>query len=55
MSPRDLLATAPSQEGDAPAWSWYVPLVLMAVLIAALVAYSYFVKTLVPLVLVPPG
>jgi hypothetical protein len=51
MAPCDLLATAPSQEGDAPAWSWYVPLILMAVLVAAFLAYLYFIKTLMPLVL----
>jgi hypothetical protein len=50
MAPCDLLATASSQGGDAPAWSWYVPLALVAVLIAALLAYLYFIKTLMPLV-----
>ena len=51
MAARDLLATAPPQGGDVPAWSWYVPLILMAVLIAAFLTYLYFTKKLLPLVL----
>jgi hypothetical protein len=34
-----------------PAWSWYVPLVLMAVVIAAVLAFAHFNKTFMPLVL----
>ena len=33
-----------------PAWSWYVPLILMVVLIAALLTYSHFITTFRPLV-----
>jgi hypothetical protein len=45
MVPRNLLATAPSLGGGAPSWSWYVPVALMAVVTAVVLASMYFRKT----------
>ena len=46
MALRDMLATASSQGGDAPSWSWYVPLGLTAVVTAVASACVHFRKTL---------
>src|SRR5688572_9090663 len=46
MAPRDMLATASSQGGDAPSWSSYVPVALTAVAVVVALASMYFRKTL---------
>jgi hypothetical protein len=46
MAPRDMLAAASSQGGDAASWSWYVPVGLTALVIAVVPACIYFRKTL---------
>lgn len=52
MAPRDLLATVPSQGGDASSWSWYIPVALAAVVVAMVLASISSLKTLEPVAFV---